>query len=155
MAYLNHICLTFPQDKCDNRFVSHLGHLMGGQIWHQICLRFVFKANIIKFNFSSSVYFATDLTPLHVKISRSTNLWSPCRRKLKLSTYLNTLSYNHISSPRSCQDIEEYGFVESLSEETQIIDLFKHFKLQPHKLSKYTLANCLSSCQFRILLSIR
>ena len=32
MAYLNHICLTFPQDKCDNRFVSHLGHLMGGQI---------------------------------------------------------------------------------------------------------------------------
>ena len=32
MAYLNHICLTYPQDKCDNRFVSHLGHLMGGQI---------------------------------------------------------------------------------------------------------------------------
>ena len=54
MAYLNHICLTFPQDKCDNRFVSHLGHLMAGQIWHQICLRFVFEANIIKFNFSSS-----------------------------------------------------------------------------------------------------
>ena len=101
------------------------------------------------------LYFATDLSPLHVKISRSTNLWSPCRRKLKLSTYLNTLSYNHISSPRSCQDIEEYEFVESLSEETQIIDLFKHFKLQPHKLSKYTLATCLSSCQFRILLSIR
>ena len=44
------------------------------------------------------LYFATDLTPLHVKITRSTNLWSPCRRKLKLSTYLNTVSYNHISS---------------------------------------------------------
>ena len=27
---------------------------MVGQIWHQICLRFVFEANIIKFNFSSS-----------------------------------------------------------------------------------------------------
>ena len=32
IAYLNHICLTFPQDKCDDRFVSHLGHLMAGQI---------------------------------------------------------------------------------------------------------------------------
>ena len=40
-----------------------------------------------------------DLTPLHVKITRSTNLLSVCRRKLKLSTYLNTVSYNHISFP--------------------------------------------------------
>ena len=32
MAYLNHICLIFLRDKCDNRFVSHLGHLVGGQI---------------------------------------------------------------------------------------------------------------------------
>ena len=39
-----------------------------------------------------------DLTPLHVKITRSTNLlsMSVCRRKLKFSTYLNTVSYNHI-----------------------------------------------------------
>ena len=37
-----------------------------------------------------------DLTPLHVKITRSTNLLSVCRRKLKFSTYLNTVSYNHI-----------------------------------------------------------
>ena len=56
MAYLNHICLTFLRDKCDNRFVSHLGHLIGGQIWRQICLRFVFEANIIKSIFSSSVF---------------------------------------------------------------------------------------------------
>ena len=28
MACLNHICLTFLRDKCDNRFVSHLGHLI-------------------------------------------------------------------------------------------------------------------------------
>ena len=27
---------------------------------------------------------------LYVKITRSTNLWSVCRRKLELSTYLNT-----------------------------------------------------------------
>ena len=37
------------------------------------------------------------LTPLHVNITRSTNLLSVCRRKLKLSTYLHAVSYNHIS----------------------------------------------------------
>ena len=36
------------------------------------------------------------LTPLHVKITRSTNLLSVCRRKLKLLTYLHAVSYNHI-----------------------------------------------------------
>ena len=38
-----------------------------------------------------------DLAPLHVKTTRSTNLLNVCRRKLKLSTYLQTVSYNHIS----------------------------------------------------------
>ena len=38
-----------------------------------------------------------DLTPLHVKITRGTNLSSVCRKKLKLSTYLHIVSYNHIS----------------------------------------------------------
>ena len=37
------------------------------------------------------------LTPLHVNITRSTNLLSVCLRKLKLSTYLHVVSYNHIS----------------------------------------------------------
>ena len=37
-----------------------------------------------------------DLIPLPVKVTRSTNLLSLCRRKLQLSTYLNTVSYNHI-----------------------------------------------------------
>ena len=50
------------------------------------------------------------------------------------------------SGTASCQDYEEYEFVECLSEETQIIDLFKHCKLQPYKLSQYTLATRLSSC---------
>ena len=40
----------------------------------------------------------------------------------------------------SCQDYEEYEFVECLSEETQIFGLFTHCKLQPHKLSQYMLA---------------
>ena len=38
------------------------------------------------------------------------------------------------------QNYEEYEFVECLSAKTQIIDLFTHYKLQPHKLSQYTLA---------------
>ena len=38
-----------------------------------------------------------DLTSVHVKITRSKNLLSFCPRKLKLSTYLHTISYNHIS----------------------------------------------------------
>ena len=33
-----------------------------------------------------------DLTPFHVKITRSTNVLSVCQRKLKLSTYLHTVS---------------------------------------------------------------
>ena len=38
-----------------------------------------------------------DLTPLHVKITRSTNSLIVCRKKLKLSTYSHIVSYNHIS----------------------------------------------------------
>ena len=42
-----------------------------------------------------------DLTPLHVKISRS--MMSVCRRKLKLSTFLHkTVSYNHINFLSTC-----------------------------------------------------
>ena len=46
------------------------------------------------------------------------------------------------SDTASCQD---YEVVEFLSEETQIIDFFTHCKLQPHKLSQYSLATRLSS----------
>ena len=38
-----------------------------------------------------------DPTQFHVKITRSTKLLSFCRRKLKLSTFLHTVSCNHIS----------------------------------------------------------
>ena len=52
----------------------------------------------------------------------------------------------------SCQDYERYEFVQCLSEETQIINVFTHCKLQPHKLSHQTLATRLSSCyEFWIL----
>ena len=50
------------------------------------------------------------------------------------------------SGTASCQDYEEYEFVECLSEETQIIDLFTDCKLQTHKLSQCTLATRLNSC---------
>ena len=49
------------------------------------------------------------------------------------------------SGTASCQDYEEYEFVECLLEETQIIDLFTNCKLQPHKLSQCTLATRLNS----------
>ena len=49
------------------------------------------------------------------------------------------------SGTTSCQDYEEYEFVECLSEETQIIDLlltlFTNCNLQPHKPSQYTHAS--------------
>ena len=53
----------------------------------RICWRFSRFCNIL----------LQDLTPLHVKITRRTNLLSVFGRKLKLSTYLHTASYNHIS----------------------------------------------------------
>ena len=46
-----------------------------------------------------------DLTPLHVKITRSTNLLSACRRKLKVSMYLHTVSYNHLSFLNTCSQL--------------------------------------------------
>ena len=49
------------------------------------------------------------------------------------------------SDSTSCQDYEKYEFVEYLSEETQINDLFTHCKLQPLKLSQYTLTTHLNS----------
>ena len=36
------------------------------------------------------------------------------------------------SDTTSCQDYDEYKMCECLSEETQIIDIFTHCKLQPH-----------------------
>ena len=51
------------------------------------------------------------------------------------------------SDTTSCPVYEEYElFADCLSEETQIIDLFTHCKLQPCKLSQYTLSTRLSSC---------
>ena len=52
----------------------------------RICRRFSRFCNIL----------LQDLTPLHVKITRGKNLLSVFRRKLKLSTNLHTVSYNHI-----------------------------------------------------------
>ena len=49
------------------------------------------------------------------------------------------------SDTTSCQDYQEYEFVECLLEDMQIINLLTHSKIQPHKLSQYTLATHLSS----------
>ena len=53
----------------------------------RICRRFSRFCNILP----------QDLTPLVVKITRRKNLLSVSQRKLKLSTHLHTVSYNHIS----------------------------------------------------------
>jgi len=73
--------------------------------------------------------------------------FSSTRRKM--SAFKPFLQYFASGSDTaSCQDYQEYEFVECLSEEIQIIDLFTHcIKLQPHmhKLSQYTLATPLNS----------
>ena len=43
-------------------------------------------------------YFLKDLTPLHVRITRSTNLLSVCQRKLKLSTYLHCIDISFLNT---------------------------------------------------------
>ena len=99
-----------------------------------------------------------DLTPLHVKIKRSTNLWSVCRRKLKLSTYRIYL----INRPGCLLNFwtlrvgaySRWALIRGWAL-IQINTVIKHSKLQPHKQSEYTLGTLLSSCHFRILLSIR
>ena len=64
------------------------------------------------------------------------------RTCLRLSPFSNIFATE--SGTASCPE-EEYEFVECLSAETQIIDLFTHSKLQPHKLSQCALAARLSS----------
>ena len=62
-----------------------------------------------------------------------------------MSVFQPFLQYFAVGSDTaSCQDYEEKEFVECFSEETQIIDLFTHCKLQPYKLSQ-SLATRLSS----------
>ena len=57
------------------------------------------------------------------------------------------------SDTASCQDYKEKEFVECFSEETQIIDIFTHCNLRPHK-QAFSIARNLS--QFLIVLvSIR
>ena len=69
-----------------------------------------------------------DLTPLHVKITRSANLWSVGRRKLKLSTYFNTVSYNHTSFLNTRWQLE-YSITSRMT--TRSAGYKIHFRKQP------------------------
>ena len=72
---------------------------------------------------------------------------SPFREQSQrmISAFKPFLQYFAIGSDAaSCPDYEEYEFVELLSEENQIINLFTHCKLQPHELSQYKLVTHLS-----------
>ena len=63
-----------------------------------------------------------------------------------MSAFQQSLQYFAAESDTAlCQDYEEKEFVECFSEETQIIDILTHCKLQQHKLSQ-SLATRLSSC---------
>ena len=65
--------------------------------------------------------------PTEYFFSVSQALGGKCRR---LSRFLQNFATG--SDTASCQDYQEYEFVECLSKKTQIFDLFKHCKLQPH-----------------------
>ena len=56
--------------------------------------------------------FLQDLTPLHVNITRSTNLLSVCWRKLKLSTYLFTAVTSNTPPQRFFSSVQTCGLVD-------------------------------------------
>ena len=62
-----------------------------------------------------------------------------------MSAFQLFLQYFAAGSDTASLDHEEKKFVEWFLEETQIIDIFRHCKLQPHKLSQ-SLETRLSSC---------
>ena len=55
ISYLKHICLPFVGNRDGIIFVSHLSHLLGGQIWLHIWATFVSFPNVVKLIMSSSV----------------------------------------------------------------------------------------------------
>ena len=87
----------------------------------RICRRFSRFCNIL----------LQDLTPLHVKITRRKNLLSVSRRKLKLSTYLHTVSYNHISFLNRSQLVWVLASSGFYSITWRMISSKIHFRKQP------------------------
>ena len=108
----------------------------------RICRRFSRFCNIL----------LQDLTQLHVKITRRKNLVSVSRMKLKLSTYLHTVSYNHISFLNRSQlwFLASSGFY-SLT--WRVISSKIHFRKQPPFRGNVFPFGCVICCFFEFMLA--
>ena len=105
----------------------------------RICRRFSRFCNIL----------LQDLTPLHVKITRRKNLLSVSRRKLKLSTYLHTVSYNHISFLNRSQLVWVLASSGFYSITWRMISSKIHFRKQPLFRGEFSPFRCdIASSQF-------
>ena len=109
----------------------------------RICRRFSRLCNILLQDL---------MTPLHVKITRRKNLLSVSRRKLK-STYLHTVSYNHIRFLNRSQlfwDLASSGFY---SITWRMISSKIHFRKQPPFRGNVFPFRCDIFCFFEFILA--
>ena len=119
-------------------FLEHSEEYVGG-----ICRRFSGFCNIL----------LQDLTPLHVKITRRKNLLSVYRRKLKLSTYLHTVSYNHISFLNRSQLVWVLASSGFYSITWRMISSKIHFRQQPPFRGNFCPFRCDIFCFFEFILA--
>ena len=109
----------------------------------RICLCFSHFCNIL----------LQDLTPLHVKITGRKNLLSVSQRKLKLSTYLHTVSYNHISFLNRSQLVWVLASSGFYSITWRMISSKIHFRKQPPFRGNFFPFRCDIFCFFEFILA--
>ena len=93
------------------------------------------------------------LTALHVKITRRENLLSVFRRKLKLSTYLHTVSYNLISFLNRSQLVWVLASSGFYSITWRMISSKIHFRKQPPFRGNFFPFQCDIFCFFEFILA--
>ena len=108
-----------------------------------ICRRFSCFCNIL----------LQDLAPLHVEITRRKNLLSVSRRKLKLSIYLHTVSYNHISFLNRSQLVWVLASSSFYSIIWRMISSKIHFRKQPPFRGNFFPFRCDIFCFFEFILA--
>ena len=108
-----------------------------------LCRRFSHFCNILLQN----------PTPLHVKITKRKNLLSAFRRKLKLSTYLHTVSYNHISFLNRSQLVWVLASSGFYSITWRMISSKIHFRQQPPFRGNFFPFQCDIFCFFEFILA--
>ena len=108
-----------------------------------ICRRFSRFCNIL----------LQHLAPLHVEITRRKNLLSVSRRKLKLSIYLHTVSYNHISFLNRSQLVWVLTSSSFYSITWRMISSKIHFRKQPPFRGNFFPFRCDIFCFFEFILA--